>query len=202
MEPESTERVRVPGPDASALDVERQSLKQLVHAGEAAPRALLDAVLHRRVALLGRCEAHRLRQLRLLTEIFELERLQVVHERLHEPLGRLDLVELALDDAERGGEPVGAAGAEVHRLDDGAVAPPFRDQLRIRPDREDVRAWRVEDPLDTDLELIRGSDGGLVHLSPPLSSRASRSWLRRLRSAPSPRRRSATWNLRRASRCR
>ena len=54
-------------------------------------------------------------------------------------------------------------GPDVHLLDDRAVAPPFGDQLRIRPDGEDVRARRVEDPLDPDLELARGGDGGLVH---------------------------------------
>ena len=27
-----------------------------------------------------------------------------------------------------------------------------------------MRARRVEDPLDADLELVRGGDGGLVHL--------------------------------------
>src|SRR3954464_5907919 len=78
-----------------------------VDAREACLRTLLDAVLHRGVALLGRLEAHRLRQLRLLAEILELECLQVVLERLHEALGRLDLVELALDDAVRGAETVG-----------------------------------------------------------------------------------------------
>jgi hypothetical protein len=89
----------------------------------------------------------------------------VVLEGLHETLGRLDLPELALDDAEGGPEPVGAARADVHLLDDGAVAPPFGDQLRVRPDGEDVRTRRVEDSLDTDLELVRGGDGGLAHLS-------------------------------------
>src|SRR5919201_3444687 len=84
-----------------------QPLEQRVDAREAALRALLDAVLHRRVPLLGRREAHRLRQLRLLTEILELERLQMVLERLHKALGRLDLAELALDGAEGGPEPIG-----------------------------------------------------------------------------------------------
>ena len=51
-------------------------------------RSFLDAVLHGGVALLGRLEAHRLRQLCPVAEILELERLQVVLERLHEPLGR------------------------------------------------------------------------------------------------------------------
>src|SRR3989440_12694200 len=83
-------------------------LQQRVDALEARLRALLDAVLHRGVALLGRLEAHRLRQLRLLTEILELERLQVVLERLHEALGWLNLAGLALDDSEGGFEPVGA----------------------------------------------------------------------------------------------
>src|SRR5436309_13929267 len=177
-------------------------LQHRVDAREAALRALLDAVLHRGVPLLGRLEAHRLRQLRLLTEILELERLQVVLERLHEALGWLDLAELALDDAAGGAEPVRAAGTDVHLLDDGAVAPPFGDQLRVGPDGEDVRARRVEDPLDADLELVRGGDGGLVHLSSPPSSRARGSWPRRLRSTSSARRRPATWSLRRALRCR
>src|SRR5439155_13037836 len=145
------------------LRVEREPLQQLVHAREAALRSFLDAVLHGRVALLGRIEAHRLRQLRPVAEILELERLQVVLERLHEAPGWLDLAELALDDAVGGSEPVGAAGADVHLLDDGAVAPPFGDQLRIRPDGVDVCARCVEGPLDADLDLVRGGDGGLVH---------------------------------------
>jgi hypothetical protein len=77
--------------------------------------------------------------------LLELERLQVVLERLHEALGRVDLAELALDDAEGGAEAVGAAGTDVHLLDDRAVAPPFGNQLRIRPDGVDVRARCVED---------------------------------------------------------
>src|SRR4051812_1257567 len=133
---------------------------------EAPLRTLLDAVEHRGVALLGRLETHRLRQLRLLAEILELERLQVVLERLHEPLRRVDLAELALEDAVRGPEAVGAPGTDVHLLDDGAVAPPFGDQLRISPDGEDVRARRLEDPLDPDLELVRGGDGSGVHRAP------------------------------------
>ena len=137
-----------------------------VDARETLLRALLDAVLHGGVALLGRLEAHRLRQLRLPAEILELERLQVVLERLHEPLGRLDLAKLALDEAVRGAEAVAAAGPDVHLLDDGAVAPPFGDQLRIRPDGVDVRTRRVEDPLDADLELVRGGDGGGAHRAP------------------------------------
>jgi DNA-binding transcriptional MerR regulator len=40
------------------------------------------------------------------------------------------------------------------------------DQLGVRPDGEDVRARRVEDPLDADLELVRGGDGGGIHRSP------------------------------------
>src|SRR6185312_3056391 len=122
-----------------------------VDAREAPLRALFDAVLHRRVALDGRLEVHRLRQLRLLAEVFELERLQMVHERLDEPRGRIDLAELALDDAVRGLELVRAAGADVHLLDDGAVTPPFGDQLRVRPDRVDVLARCVEDALDADV---------------------------------------------------
>src|SRR5436853_2919539 len=135
-------------------------MQQRVHAREAALRSFLDAVLHRRVALLGRSEAHRLRQPRPIAQILDLERLQVVLERLHEPLGRVDLAELALDDAEGGAEAVRAAGTDVHLLDGRAVAPPFRDQLRVGPDGEDVRARCVEDPLDADLELVRGGDGG------------------------------------------
>src|SRR5437588_10490336 len=131
-------------------------LQQRVDACEALLRALFDAVLHRGVPLLDRLEAHRLGQLRLLTEILELERLQVVLERLHEALGWLDLAELALDDTEGGSEPVGAAGTDVHLLDDGAVAPPFGNQLRIRPDGVDVCARCVEDPLNADLALARG----------------------------------------------
>src|SRR3954451_6130366 len=102
--------------------------QQRIDAREAGLRAFLDAVLHRGVPLLGRFEAHRLRQLRLLAEILELERLQMILERLHEALGRLDLTELALDDAERRTKPVGAAWTNVHLLDDRAVAPPFGDQ--------------------------------------------------------------------------
>src|SRR5438270_5246679 len=107
-------------------------LQQRVDAREARLRALLDAVLHRGVPLLGRLEAHRLRQLRLLTEILELECLQVILECLHEPRGWLDLAKLALDYAVGGSEPIAAAGTNVHLLDDGAVAPPLGDQLRIR----------------------------------------------------------------------
>src|SRR5919199_3170538 len=150
----------------SAIPKHLRSLEQRVDARKAGLRALLDAVLHRRVALLGRREAHRLRQLRLPTEIFELERLQVVLEGLHEALGRLDLAKLPLDGTERRSESVAAARTDVHLLDDRAVAPPFGDQLRIRPDREDVRARRVEDPLDSDLELVRGGDGGGSHRAP------------------------------------
>src|SRR5262249_16353614 len=137
--------------------------QQRIDLRKAALRALLDAVLHRHVALLGGGEAHRLRELCPLAEILELQRLQVILERLHDTLGRLDLVELPLDEAVRRAEAVPAARADVHLLDDGAVAPPFGDQLRIRPDREDVRARRVEDPLDPDLECVRRGDDGLVH---------------------------------------
>src|SRR5919201_2764122 len=141
-------------------------LQQRIDAREAPLRPLLDAVLHRGVPLLGRLEAHRLRQLRLPTEILELERLEVVLERLHEALGRVDLAELALHGAVRGLEKVGAAGADVHLLDDRPVAPPFGDQLRIRPDGENVRTRCVEDPLDADLELVRLGDCGRVHRAP------------------------------------
>src|SRR4051812_10242004 len=89
----------------------------------------------------------------------------MVLEGLHQALGRIDLAELALDDAERRAEAVRAARADVHLLDDGAVAPPFGDQLRIRPDGIDVRARCVEGPLDADFELVRGRDGG-AHRAP------------------------------------
>src|SRR5207247_5203860 len=42
----------------------------------------------------------------------------------------------------------------------------FREQLRVGPDGEDVRTRGVEDPLDADLELVRGGNGGVVHRSP------------------------------------
>src|SRR5437868_10279256 len=109
-------------------------LQYRVDAREALLRALLDAVLHRGVPLFGRLEAHRLRQLRAVAEILELERLQVVLERLHEALGRIDLAELALDDAVRGAKAIDPAGPDVHLLDHGAVAPPLGNQLRIGPD--------------------------------------------------------------------
>src|SRR4051794_4141695 len=162
---------------ARSSRVDREPLQHRVHAREAALRAFLDAVLHRRVALLGRAEAHRLRQLRPVAEILELERLQVVLERLHEPLRLVHLAELALDEPEGGAEAVRAARTNVHLLDDRAVAPPLGDQLRIRPDGEDVRARGVEDPLDADLELARGADSGVVHRSPFVRSttRAKRS---------------------------
>src|SRR5207248_5874495 len=134
---------------------------------ESTPCAFLDAVLHRRVALFGGREAHRLRQLRPVAEVFELERLQVVLERLHEPRGRVDLAELAFDDAVAGEEAIRAARADVHLFDDGAVAPPFGDERRIGPDGEDVRARRIEDSLDADLDLARSGDRRLVHLSAP-----------------------------------
>ena len=44
-------------------------------------------------------EAHRLRQLRLVAEVLELERLQMVPERLHEPLGRINLAEVGVGTA-------------------------------------------------------------------------------------------------------
>jgi hypothetical protein len=91
----------------------------------------------------------------------------VVLERLNETLRSVDFAKFAFDDAERGLEAVGAAGTHVHLLDDRAVAPPLRDQLRVGPDREHMRARCVEGPLDADLELVRSGDGGLVHLSPP-----------------------------------
>src|SRR2546423_9123275 len=101
----------------------RDLLQQRVDAREAALRSFLDAVLHGGVPLLGRLEAHRLRQLRLFTEILELERLQVVLERLHEALGWLDLAELALDDAVGGSEPVRAAASGGHLLDERVRGP-------------------------------------------------------------------------------
>src|SRR5215469_6589184 len=60
-------------PSRPALGLRRDLREHCVDPREAVLRALLDAVLHCRVALLGRREAHRLRQLRLVTEIFELE---------------------------------------------------------------------------------------------------------------------------------
>src|SRR5207302_9170972 len=81
-------------------------------------------------------------------------------------LGRVDLAELALDDAVGGAKAVRAAGTDIHLLDARAVAPPFGDQLRVGPDGEDVCARCVEGPLDADLELVRGGDGGGVPLSP------------------------------------
>ena len=85
--------------------------------------------------------------------------LQVTLERLHEARRWLDRAELALDDAER-------ATGSYHR--DGRPSPRRRCRrphhsginLRIRPEGVDVRARCVEDPLDADLELVRGSDGG------------------------------------------
>ena len=72
------ERVRLALRTTATPVSRRDLLQQRVDAREARLRALLDAVLHGGVALLGRLEAHRLRQLRLLTEILEVERLQVV----------------------------------------------------------------------------------------------------------------------------
>src|SRR4029078_759299 len=99
-------------------------------------------------------------------------------------------------------ETLRAAGTDVHLLDDRAVAPPFRDQLRVGPDGEDVPPRGVADPLDADLALRRSADGGLVHLSPPPSLRARRSSSPPRRTTSSARTRSATWSLGRASRCR
>src|SRR4051794_28692593 len=163
-------------PVFSAISHLRQPCQHLVDSCEAALRTFLDAVVHRRVALFGRREEHCLRQLRLLAEVFELERLQMVLESLHEPLGRIDLAELALDDTVRRLEAVAAAGTYVHLLDDRAVAPPFRDQLRIRPDGEDVRARRVEEALDPNLELARLGDHGGVH---PVPFVRSTTWAKR-----------------------
>src|SRR5919202_2334001 len=90
----------------------------------------------------------------------------MILERLHKALGWLDLAELALHKAVGSPEPPAPSGADVHLLDDRPVTPPFGNQLRIRPDGEDVRTRRVEDPLDLDLELVRGGDGGGVHRAP------------------------------------
>ena len=140
----------------------RDLRQQRVDPREARLRALFDAVLHGRVPLFGGCEAHRLRQLRLVTQILELERLQVILEGLHEALWRLNLPKLALDDPVCSAEPPDAARTDVHLLDDRAVSPPLGDQLGVRPDGEDVGARRVEDPLDPDLELVRRGDGGFA----------------------------------------
>src|SRR6187431_779403 len=143
-----------------------QPLEQRVDTGEAAPRALLHAVLHRGVAFLRRREAHRLRQSCPVAQILELQGLEVVLEGLHEPRGRLDLAELALDRAVCGAEPIRASGTDVHLLDDGTVAPPLGNQIAIGPDGEDVLARRVEDPLDADLAAVRGGDGRALHRAP------------------------------------
>ena len=115
-------------------------------------------------------------------------------------VGRLDLAELALHGAERRPEPIGAAGADVHLLDDGAVAPPFGNQLGIGPDAKDVRARCVEDPLDADLELARGVTVVSFIVSSSPARGASRSWPRRPWSASSTQRRPATSSRRRGSR--
>ena len=169
---------------------------------EAALRAFLDAVLHRRVALLSRGEAHRLGQLRPVAEILELERLQVVLERLHEPFRRLDLAEFALDDAEGGAEAVACRP-------DGRPCPRRRCRRpTIRgsasdPSRRRRRACAARRrSARPDLQLVRGGDGGLVHRQLTafftsaliLASSAAVSFF----SA----RRPATWSLRRGSRCR
>src|SRR5689334_11082243 len=104
-------------PFFSAISHLRQPCQHFVDSREAALRTFLDAVVHRRVPLFGRREEHRLRQFRLFAEVLELERLQVILERLYEPLRRIDLAELALDDAERRLEPVAPARADVHLLD-------------------------------------------------------------------------------------
>ena len=134
-----------------------------------------NAVLQRHVALLGCLEAHGLRELGLLAEVFELECLHVVLEGLHEPCRRLDLAELSLDDAVAGLEPVAAAGANVHLLNDGPLTPPFRDECGVRPDRVDVLARRIEDPLDTDLNLARVLTAVLFIVLPSFVRRPERS---------------------------
>src|SRR3954447_1477918 len=98
--------------------------QQRVDPLEAGLRTLGDAVAHRRVAVLGRVEAHRLHEPRAVAEVLELQRLDVVLERLEEPLRRDDLVELAVDDAVLGAEAPASPGADVHLLDDGVVPPP------------------------------------------------------------------------------
>src|SRR4029078_3357100 len=110
--------------------------RRLVYPRDALLRALFDSVLHGRVALFGGREAHRLRQLRLIAQILELERLQVIRESRPEALWRLDLPNLALDDPVRGAEPPDAARTDVHLLDDRAVAPPLWNQPGVRPDGE------------------------------------------------------------------
>src|SRR5205085_12022059 len=107
-----------------------------------------------------------------ITENLERGRIKMILERLHEPLRRIDLAELAFDDAVMCLEAVRAARAHDHLFDDSALAPPFGDERRIGPDGEDVRARRVEDPLDADLELARSGDRRLVHLTARPSSRA------------------------------
>src|SRR4029079_19127928 len=116
----------------------RDLREQRVDPREARLRALFDAVLHGRVALFGGREAHRLRQLRLIAQILELERLQVILESLHEALWRLDLPKLALVELVRGADPPDAARTDVHLLDDRAVAPPLWKHPGVRPDEEDV----------------------------------------------------------------
>src|SRR5436305_7913918 len=59
-------------PFSAAMDDLRQ---HRVDPRKARLRTCLDAVLHRRVALLARREAHRLRQPRTVAEVLELERL-------------------------------------------------------------------------------------------------------------------------------
>src|ERR1044072_9134511 len=102
----------------------------------------------------------------------------MVLERLHQALWRLDLAELALDDAEGRSEPVSTAGTDVHLLHDGAVAPPLGAQLRIRPDGEEWGAGGVEAPRGALLELARGGAGVFYGapsaLPPPGASRWSR----------------------------
>src|SRR5262249_48410733 len=150
-------------PARDSLALRRDPPEHRVDAREPSFRAFLDAVLHRRVALLGRLEAHCLRQPRPLAQVLELESLEVVLKRLHEAFGRCDLAKLAFDDAEAGPEPVSTAWPDVHLFYDRAVAPPFGDQLWIRPDGKDVGARRVEDPLDADLELTGRGDRCVVH---------------------------------------
>ena len=134
-----------------------------VDAREALVRALLDAVLHRRVPLPGRLEADRLRQLRLLTEIFELKRLQVVLEGLHEarraarprgtrpPRGRTPS---GTDRPRRGGRP-----SPRRRCRRPTIRGSARDRSRRKRRARAVRRR----PARRGSRARSGCDGGFVH---------------------------------------
>src|SRR4029077_12132052 len=109
-----TSATTAPRAPTSGSRFESELLQHRVDSRKAALRALLYAVLHRRVPMLGRLEAHRLRELRPLAEILELERLEMILERLPQPLRRLDLAELALDEAVARAEAPTAARPDVH----------------------------------------------------------------------------------------